>query len=154
MVDILLTFIGLLATAFSVASTLPQIRKALRTKDTEDVSIRFLIVLIIGLSLWAIYGVGKADIVILIGNSIGVSLNICMLVLKVRYSRKPMETGFSKDKNLSDQVARDLLHRDILFRFRGMEMSPSWVARAMTIITVPYGRFYGLEIHGHNQAPN
>ena len=33
MVDILLTFIGLLATAFSVASTLPQIRKALRTKD-------------------------------------------------------------------------------------------------------------------------
>ncbi len=91
MVDILLTFIGLLATAFSVASTLPQIRKALRTKDTEDVSIRFLIVLIVGLSLWAIYGVGKADIVILIGNSIGVSLNICMLFLKVKYSRKPLE---------------------------------------------------------------
>ena len=89
MVDILLTIIGLLATAFSVASTLPQIRKALITKDTEAVSIRFLVVLIVDFSLWAKYGVGRADIVIIIGNSIGVSLNICMLVLKVKYSRKP-----------------------------------------------------------------
>ncbi len=93
MIDILLTFIGLLATAFSVASTLPQIRKALKTKDTEDVSIRFLVVLIIGLFLWAIYGLGRADMVIIIGNSIGVSLNICMLVLKFKYSRKPLEEG-------------------------------------------------------------
>jgi MtN3 and saliva related transmembrane protein len=93
MVDILLTFIGLLATAFSVASTLPQIRKALKTKDTEDVSIRFLVVLIIGLSLWSIYGFGRADIVILVGNAIGVSLNICMLVLKFKYSNKPLEEG-------------------------------------------------------------
>jgi len=91
MVDILLTFIGLLATAFSVASTLPQIKKALKTKDTEDVSIRFLVVLIIGLFLWALYGVGRADTVIIIGNSIAVSLNIWMLILKIKYSRKPLE---------------------------------------------------------------
>jgi len=91
MVDILLTFIGLVATAFSVASTVPQIRKALKTKDTEDVSIRFLVVLIVGLFLWAIYGIGRADIVIVIGNSIGVSLNIWMLVLKIKYSREPLE---------------------------------------------------------------
>jgi MtN3 and saliva related transmembrane protein len=91
MVDILLTFIGLMATAFTVASTLPQIRKALKTKDTEDVSIRFLLVLIGGLFLWVIYGIGKTDIVIVIGNSIGVSLNIAMLVLKMKYSRKPLQ---------------------------------------------------------------
>ena len=66
MVDILITFIGLLATAFTVVSTVPQIKKALRTKDTEDVSIRFLLVLVVGLSLWVIYGIGKYDIVIII----------------------------------------------------------------------------------------
>ncbi len=76
MVVILITFIGLFATAFTVASTFPQIKKALRTKDTEDVSIRFLLVLIAGLSLWVIYGIGRADIVIVIGNSIGALLNI------------------------------------------------------------------------------
>ena len=91
MVDILITFIGLLATVFTVASTVPQIKKALKTKDTEDVSIRFLLVLIVGLSLWVIYGIGRADIVIVIGNSIGASLNVWMLVLKVKYSRAPLE---------------------------------------------------------------
>ncbi|WP_458720759.1 SemiSWEET family sugar transporter [Candidatus Nitrosocosmicus sp. R] len=91
MVDILITFIGLLATAFTVASTVPQIKKALRTKDTEDVSVRFLLILITGLSLWVIYGIGRADIVIVIGNSIGASLNIWMLVLKMKYSREPLE---------------------------------------------------------------
>jgi MtN3 and saliva related transmembrane protein len=89
--DILITFIGLLATAFTVASTLPQIKKAIKTKDTDDVSIRFLLVLIGGLSLWVVYGVGRSDAVIIIGNSIGVSLNICMLVLKVKYSKRPLE---------------------------------------------------------------
>jgi MtN3 and saliva related transmembrane protein len=87
MVDMLLTFIGLLATAFSVASTLPQIRKALKTRDTEDVSIRFLVVLIVGLFLWAIYGLGRADNVIIIGNTIGVILNICMLALKIMFKK-------------------------------------------------------------------
>ena len=91
MVDILITFIGLLATAFTVVSTVPQIKKALRTKDTEDVSIRFLLVLIAGLSLWVFYGIGRADIVIVIGNSLGVSLNVIMLILKVKYSRQPLE---------------------------------------------------------------
>ena len=91
MVDILITFIGLLATAFTVVSTVPQIKKALRTKDTEDVSIRFLLVLVAGLSLWVIYGIGRADIVIVIGNSIGASLNIWMLVLKIKYSKEPLE---------------------------------------------------------------
>ena len=91
MADLLITFIGLLATVFTVASTVPQIKKALKTKDTEDVSIRFLLVLIAGLSLWVVYGIGKDDIVIVIGNSIGASLNIFMLVLKVKYSREPLE---------------------------------------------------------------
>jgi len=91
MMDILITFIGLLATAFTVASTLPQIKKAIKTKNTDDVSIRFLLVLIGGLSLWVVYGIGRSDVVIIIGNSIGVSLNICMLFLKVKYSKEPLE---------------------------------------------------------------
>jgi MtN3 and saliva related transmembrane protein len=91
MIDILITFIGLLATAFTVASTLPQIRKAIKTKDTEDVSIRFLLVLIGGLFLWVVYGIGRSDAVIVIGNLIGMSLNIFMLFLKVKYSREPLK---------------------------------------------------------------
>ena len=86
-----MAIIGFMATGFAVTSTVPQIRKALRTKDTNDLSIRFIIVLIIGLSLWVVYGIGKEDIVLIIGNSIAVSLNTYLLFLKIKYSKNPLE---------------------------------------------------------------
>jgi MtN3 and saliva related transmembrane protein len=91
MVDFLFPIIGFMATGFSVSSAVPQIRKALRTKKSDDVSIRFIIVLIIGLSLWVVYGIGKNDIVLIIGNSIAVALNTFMLFLKIKYSRNPLD---------------------------------------------------------------
>jgi MtN3 and saliva related transmembrane protein len=38
----------------------------------------------------SVYGIGRADVVIAIGNSIEASLNIWMLVLKIKYSRQPL----------------------------------------------------------------
>ena len=60
-------------------------------KKSEDVSIWFIIFLNIGLSLWVVYGIGKNDFVIIIGNSIAVALNTCMLILKITYSRNPLD---------------------------------------------------------------
>lgn len=82
--------IGFVATGFAVSSTVLQITKALRTKKSDDVSIRFIIVLIVGLSLWVVYGIGKNDIVLIIGNSMAVALNTFMLFLKIKYSRNPL----------------------------------------------------------------
>ena len=90
MVDFLLPIIGFAATSFAVSSTVPQIGKALKTRRSEDVSIRFIIVLIIGLLLWVVYGIGKNDIVLIIGNSTAVALNTFMLYLKIKYSRNPL----------------------------------------------------------------
>ena len=64
--------------------------KGLRTKQMDDVSVWLIVTLIVGLSLWVIYGVVKIDIVIAGGNSVGVLLNLVLLVLKLRYSRKPI----------------------------------------------------------------
>jgi MtN3 and saliva related transmembrane protein len=88
--EILISAIGLLATAFSVSSVLPQIIKALRIRKTDDVSIRFILVLITGLTLWVIYGIGRNDAILIIGNSIAVALNSFMLILKVKYSKDPL----------------------------------------------------------------
>jgi MtN3 and saliva related transmembrane protein len=90
MVDFLLPMIGFMATGFAVSSTVPQIRKALRTRKSDDLSIRFIIVLIVGLSLWVVYGIGKNDIVLIIGNSAAVALNAYLLFLKIKYSRNPL----------------------------------------------------------------
>jgi MtN3 and saliva related transmembrane protein len=73
------------------SSTVPQIRKALRIKKSDDVSIWFILLLIVGLSLWVVYGIGKNDIVIIIGNGIAVALNTFMLILKIIYSRNPLD---------------------------------------------------------------
>ena len=86
----LLPLIGISATLFSVSSTLPQIIKGLRTRQMDDVSVWLIFTLIVGLSLWVIYGVVKIDTVIAGGNSVGVLLNLVLLVLKLRYSTKPI----------------------------------------------------------------
>ncbi|TLX82788.1 MAG: hypothetical protein E6L04_09735 [Thaumarchaeota archaeon] len=80
--------IGVLATLFSLWSTVPQIRKSLKTKKTDDVSKWLIICLTGGLSLWVLYGVLKGDAIIAIANAIGVSLNLYLLFLKWKYSSK------------------------------------------------------------------
>jgi MtN3 and saliva related transmembrane protein len=82
----LIFVIGIFATFFTLWSTVPQIRKSLRTKKTHDVSKWLIISLITGLSLWVLYGVMKGDMIIVGANSIGVSLNVFLLILKLKYS--------------------------------------------------------------------
>ena len=84
--EYLIFIIGIFATFFTLWSTVPQIRKSLRTRKTDDVSKWLIISLITGLSLWVLYGVTKGDTIIIGANSIGVSLNVFLLILKLKYS--------------------------------------------------------------------
>ena len=84
--DYLIFVIGIFATFFTLWSTVPQIRKSLRTRKTDDVSKWLIVSLITGLSLWVLYGVTKGDIIIICANCIGVSLNVFLLILKLKYS--------------------------------------------------------------------
>ena len=72
---------------FSLWSTVPQIRKSLKSKKSDDVSKWLIISLIGGLSLWIFYGILKGDIIIVVANAIGVSLNLFLLSLKWRYTK-------------------------------------------------------------------
>jgi MtN3 and saliva related transmembrane protein len=47
--------------------------------------------LIVGLSLWIIYGIGKNDIVLIIGNSLAVAFNTFMLFLKINYAKNTLD---------------------------------------------------------------
>ena len=88
MYEYIIFVIGISATFFSLWSTVPQIKKSLKTKKTDDVSKWLIISLIVGLSLWVIYGIVKWDIVIAVANAIGVTLNLILLFLKLKYSSK------------------------------------------------------------------
>ena len=86
MTDYVVFLVGISATIFSLWSTVPQISKSLRTKKTDDVSKWLIRSLIVGLSLWVIYGILKGDIVIASANAIGVTLNIILFSLKIKYT--------------------------------------------------------------------
>ena len=86
MYEYIIFVIGISATFFSLWSTVPQIKKSLKTKKTDDVSKWLIISLIVGLSLWVLYGIVKGDIVIAVANAIGVTLNLILLFLKLKYS--------------------------------------------------------------------
>ena len=90
MPTIIVTIIGIMATVFAVSSSIPQIIKGLKTRKTDDVSIWLVVVLIIGLGLWVIYGIGINDLLISIANSIAVAINTFLLILKIKYSRDPI----------------------------------------------------------------
>ena len=90
MINILIPLIGIVATIFAVSSTVPQIDKAIKTRKMDDVSALLIMALIVGLSLWVVYGIAKSDVVIVGGNSVGVSLNAILLLLKIKYSREPI----------------------------------------------------------------
>jgi MtN3 and saliva related transmembrane protein len=90
MIDKLIPLIGILATIFAISSTIPQIIKGIKTRKMDDVSALLIMALIVGLSLWVVYGVAKSDMVIIGGNSVGVLLNAMLLLLKIKYSRQPI----------------------------------------------------------------
>ena len=77
---------------FSLWSTVPQIRKSLRTKKTDDVSKWLIMCLIGGLSLWVLYGILKTDLIIIVANAIGVSLNLYLLFLKWKFTKNDTRT--------------------------------------------------------------
>jgi Uncharacterized conserved protein len=78
---------------FSLWSTVPQIRKSVKSKKTDDVSKWLIISLIGGLSLWVFYGILKGDIIIVLANAIGVSLNLFLLFLKWRYTKSESDSS-------------------------------------------------------------
>lgn len=77
--------LGLTAGIFTTAAVVPQIWKAWKTKEVDDVSLKMYLVLITGLSLWLIYGITTTDIPIIATNGTALLLNLFMIYLIIRY---------------------------------------------------------------------
>ena len=79
--------LGLVAGACTTAAVVPQIWKAWKTKEVDDVSPGMYFVLITGLALWAVYGIIRNDIPIIATNGVAFLLNSFMLYLFYRYRK-------------------------------------------------------------------
>jgi MtN3 and saliva related transmembrane protein len=77
------TVIGLAAAVCTTAANLPQLKKAWTTGQTDDISLKMLLLLACGLGLWVVYGVLQKDIVIILANAISLALLVGLVWLKL-----------------------------------------------------------------------
>lgn len=85
---ITIQILGFIAGIFTSISLLPQLFKIIREKKTEAISIWMLVILMIGLGLWATYGLLIENLPILITNSFSLLVNIVIIILRIKYRTK------------------------------------------------------------------
>ena len=78
---------GYSAAILTTAAFLPQLLKTLKTKKADDVSLTTLIMFIIGVLSWIIYGYKISSIPIFIANLITLILNLLILISKLYFSK-------------------------------------------------------------------
>lgn len=81
------TVIGLTAAVCTTAANLPQLKKAWVTGQTDDLSLKTLLLFGSGLVLWIIYGVLQKDVIIMLANGISLLILSAILYLKVLQPR-------------------------------------------------------------------
>ena len=77
------TVIGLVAAACTTAANFPQLKKAWSTGQTDDISLKTLLLFACGLGLWVVYGVLQKDMIIILANGISLALLVGLLYLKL-----------------------------------------------------------------------
>ncbi len=75
---------GLFAGFLVVIAFIPQVYKAIKTKQTEDLSLPTYVILTIASFCWVIYGFYKQSPSIYIANSIVGMLALLIVIIKIR----------------------------------------------------------------------
>ena len=78
---------GYFAAILTTAAFLPQLIKTLKTKKADDVPLTTLIMFIVGVLSWILYGYRISSTPIVIANLITLILNLLILISKVYFSK-------------------------------------------------------------------
>ncbi len=78
--------LGFIAGLISVGAFLPQVLRAWRTRQTRDLSLTGISLLILACSLWIIYGAVSRDWPVVATNGGMVLLNVALVTAKLRFS--------------------------------------------------------------------
>ena len=77
------TIIGLTAAICTTTANLPQLKKAWTTGQTDDLSLKTLLLVGSGLALWVVYGFFQMDLVIILANTVSLLILSVLLCLKL-----------------------------------------------------------------------
>ena len=78
------TAVGVLATALTTLSNLPQLKKCWKSSSTGDLSFKAFATLSAGVALWIAYGFLQDDLVIVGANVLSLLMLVGILYFKLR----------------------------------------------------------------------
>lgn len=82
-----LDILGLIATAFTTSSFVPQVWRTWKTRDVSGISLPTYAIITIGLALWLVYGILKGDLPLTVANAVMVVLTGAITVMKIVFSK-------------------------------------------------------------------
>jgi MtN3 and saliva related transmembrane protein len=85
--------VGIAAGVFTSFSLVPQLIKMLKEKKYDSVSPVMLIVLMIGLSLWVVYGFMRNDWPIIVTNLFSLVVNLTILSLRLFHGKSQSQSS-------------------------------------------------------------
>ena len=85
------SIMGTIAAICTTVGFIPQIIRGLKTKELSDVSPTMLTLLLVGCSLWLIYGVHLKNPIIALANGFTLSFVITILLLRAMYKRNNLK---------------------------------------------------------------
>jgi MtN3 and saliva related transmembrane protein len=88
-----MTIMGLVAGGLTTACWLPQLARSWRTRSTRDFSWLYLIVLTVGVCMWAVYGVLRADAAVILANVVTVCFLLFLVTIKAREAASESDPG-------------------------------------------------------------
>ena len=62
-----------------------QIRRILERRSSDDVSIGYFLVLLFGFTLWIAYGISIGNLILIIPNTVAVSVTVLTIVIARRF---------------------------------------------------------------------
>jgi MtN3 and saliva related transmembrane protein len=75
--------VGIIAALCTTLCNVPQVVKVYKTRETNDLSLKMLVLLNAGLALWITYGFIQGDWIICAANIVGITLTGYLLVAKL-----------------------------------------------------------------------
>ena len=77
--------LGFAAATCTTVAYAPQFLKVWRTRSTADISLGMLLVMVLGLLLWLLYGLLSGDAPLVVANAITMVLAGGILLMKLKY---------------------------------------------------------------------
>lgn len=82
------SIVGTIAAICTTVGFIPQIIRGIKTKELRDVSPIMLTLLLVGCSLWLVYGIHLKNPIIALANGFTLSFVITILLLRSLYKKR------------------------------------------------------------------